>query len=106
MWHDRRTYICLSCRFTSKHAGQCPQCQGTLHGMYNLQPPRKGDDKGWKKIELMVLVANSGLQLCSWTCCVPIRDDINKLTLSQYKARILRRRTHRQDGVPQYYKYR
>lgn len=77
-----------------------------LHGMYNFQPPRKGDDKGWKKIELMHMVVNSGLQLCSWTCCVPIRDDFKRLTLSQYRARIRRRRTHRQGSVPKYYQYK
>jgi len=99
-WHDRYTYVCIPCRFTSKYSGRCPTCRGTLRAMYNFQPPRKRDDREWKKVELSVLVVNSNLQLCGWTCCVPISSDFKWLTLSQYKARIRKRRTHRQGGVP------
>lgn len=104
--HDRFTYICISCRFVSKYSGVCPSCRVSLRGMYDLNTPKKNDDKGWKKIELVILTIDSGLQLCDQACCVPIRSDFNKLTLSQFKARIRRRRTHRQGGVPKYYSYR
>jgi hypothetical protein len=110
MWSDTRTYVCIPCRFTSKYAGQCPGCRSTLLGMFNFLAPRKRDDRGWKKIELMVLVANSGIQLCTWSCCVPIqrpkKGRINNLTLSQYRARVRKQRTHRQGEVPRYYSFK
>jgi hypothetical protein len=79
--------------------------------MYNFEAPPKKDDEGWKKIELMFLVQESNIKLCTWTCCVPLYrpgrgNKIKELTLSQYKARIRKQRTHRQDSVPQYYNYR
>lgn len=114
VWHDRRTYICLTDRFTSKYPGQCPQCRATLLGMHDLDTPKKRDDRGWKKLELAILVFNSGIQLCSWSCCVPIVRPHHKgngvrrtqLTLSQFKASIRKRREHHQGEVPRYYKYR
>ena len=111
MWSDTRTYICIPDRFTSKYAGQCPQCRGTLLGIHNFQPPRKRDDDGWKKIEISVLVANSNIQLCTWSCCVPLNRPgrgfrVKQLTLSQLKVRVRKQREHRQNGVPQYSGYR
>src|SRR5688572_26863331 len=102
-WHDRYTYICLPCRFTSKYPGGCGHCGGTLLGLYNFSPPRKRDDRRWKKIELSLLVRDSNIQLCVWSCCVPIMGDKKELTLSQYKVRIRKQRTHRQGVVPKHY---
>lgn len=109
-WYDRYTYICILCRFASKYSGRCPQCRGTLLGMYDLDTPRKRDDRGWEKLELTLLVRNSGIQLCTSSCCVPLsrpgRNLDKRLTLSQLKARVRKQRTHRQDGVPRYYGYK
>jgi len=104
MWHGRCTFICIPCRFTSKYPGRCPGCSTDLASFYNFRPPRKRDDAGWEKLILSVLVSQSNIQLCTWSCCVPIRHpkNIEKLTLSQYKARIRKQRTHRQGGVPQW----
>ena len=99
--YDRYTYVCLSCRFTSKYSGQC-----VLLGMYDLDTPKKHDDRGWKKLEIWVAAHNSNLLLCTRNCCVPIsrpRSKTKDLTLSQLKARIRKQRTHRQDGVPQFH---
>jgi hypothetical protein len=78
-------------------------------GWANLDTPRKKDDQGWQKLELILLVANSNIQLCTWSCCVPLarsnrgnRFSFGDLTLSQLKARIRKQRTHRQGGVPRY----
>lgn len=110
---DKLTYICITCRFTSKWSGSCPICTEALRGMYNFKPPRKHDDREWKKVELSFLVHNSNIQLCIWSCCVPLSRPTGKgsgrrvkeLTLSQYKARIKRQRTHRQGTVPKYNDY-
>jgi hypothetical protein len=114
MWTDRRTFICIPCRFTSKYAGLCPLCSDGLWALWNFEPPRKKDDRGWKKIELEILIQNSNIQLCAWTCCVPLRrprgrnifGNDKELTLSELKARIRKQQEHRKDVVPQYYGYR
>jgi hypothetical protein len=116
---NKFTYICIPCRFTSKYSGYCPHCREWLLGMYDLDTPKKRDDRGWKKIELTILEYNSNIQLCSGTCCVPIRSSRKswavfgsavypqkKLTLSQQKARLKKRRLHHQGEVPQYHGYR
>jgi len=105
---DRYTYICLADRFTSKYPGSCAHCADTLLGLYDFRPPRKHDDRGWKKIELMILEWNSGIQLCGCLVCVPLGRPHKKglryerLTLSQYKASIRKRRLHHQGEVPKY----
>ena len=110
MWtHPRLKYVCVPCRLVLRYAERCPSCRSSLRSMYNFEAPRKRDDDGWKKIELAILVQESNIKLCTWTCCVPIYrpgrgNKVKELTLSQYKARIRNMRTHRQEGVPQYYK--
>lgn len=99
---DRRTYICILCRFTSKWPGSCPLCTEAFRGMYGFRPPRKHDDRGWKKVEITVTIQDSNIMMCTWNCCVPLRREKKELTLSQYKARVRSMRTHRQGDVPQY----
>jgi hypothetical protein len=80
--------------------------------MYDLNTPSKRDDEGWKKLELYVAVRQSGIQLCTCYSCVPLQrmkkgnSRKEKLTLSQYKSRIRKMRTHHQGEVPRYYNYR
>lgn len=76
--------------------------------MYNFRTPRKRDDREWDKAYLSVLVQESGLDLCSWSCCVPNtrKNDFNSLTLSQYKSRIRKRLKHRQGEIPKKYQLR
>lgn len=104
--HDRRTYICVPCRFTSKYAGQCVLCQRSLIGFYDLDTPRKRDDRGWKKLEIGLEAWNSGLVLCRCNECVLFRrprTKVKDLTLNQFKASIRKRREHPwRQSVPQY----
>lgn len=110
MWtYPRIKCVCVPCRVVLRNAERCPFCHSDLVRMHNFQAPRKRDDDGWKKVELSLLVANSNIQLCTWSCCVPLSRPgrgnlVKELTLSQYKARIRKQRMHRQEGVPQYYK--
>lgn len=108
MWGDRRTYICVACRFTSKFSGRCPHCRVDLRAMYDFRAPRKRDDKGWGKVKLALLVKDSGIEMCPWECCTPRRDDFNRLTLSQLKTRVRRRLAHKETRVPKrvFYNYR
>lgn len=114
MWsRPRIKYVCIPCRMVFRDAACCTSCRGSLRAMYNFEAPRKRDDRAWKKIELSILVKDSNIQLCTGGCCVPIGaykkrwrrfglTSDSDLTLSQYKARIRKRRTHHQGEVPQY----
>lgn len=104
MWDRPRVkHVCIPCRLVLRYAERCPRCRGSLEWVYDFQAPRKSDDRGWKKIEIEALVRDSNIMMCTWGCCVPHRGPkIKDLTLSQYKARVRKSRTHRQGGVPQY----
>lgn len=98
----RITYLCVACRFTSKHLGRCPLCQVDMAGVYDFAPPRKTDDKGWKKIKLALAVAASTQPFCRcWTCRRPVkRSRLATMTLSQYKAWVRQTSTHRLEIIP------
>ena len=103
MWPSPRVkYICISCRVVLRwYVDHCPLCRGHLESMYNFQAPRKRDDRAWKKIEIQLTVQDSNIMMCTWECCNPRRGPKFKdLTLSQYRARVRKSRTHRQGGVP------
>ena len=115
MWSNPRIkYVCVPCRAVLRCAERCPKCRGSLRRMYNFEAPKKRDDQAWKKIELSILVHDSNIQLCTYSCCVPIGSNRKQwrlfglppqsnLTLSQQKAMIRKQRTSHQDEVPQYY---
>lgn len=66
--HEYKTHwACLPCRFTAKHPGgwphpvpagegpRCPHCGEAMIDMgKDFQPPRKGEEKQWRKVELLV----------------------------------------------------
>lgn len=108
MWDRPRVkHFCLSCRFVLREAQCCPMCRGPLHWAYDFKAPRKSDDRGWRKVEIELAVRDSNIMMCTWMCCVPLkRDEPKRLTLSQLKARVRKKRTHRQDVVPQYSRFK
>lgn len=74
-----------------------------MRGIFDYALPRKRDDDGWRKIELIFYVQDSGLRMCEcWMCrnyrSRPVRD----MSLREYKADIRKRRTHpwQKSGVP------
>lgn len=104
MWMLPRTkYVCIPCRIVLREAERCPVCRGFLKGMYNFQAPRKRDDRGWERVRLIEATRECGLDLCPHMCCVPVRDDVNQLTLSQLRSRVRKRLRHRQGEIPKHY---
>ena len=104
-WDTRFTFICVPCRFVSKHNGLCPTCGGSLRWMNNFLAPQKRDDKGWRKVELSVIVSESTLDLCSGWCCNVRWRSTTKMNLREYKAWVKKRLAHRKGAMPRRYFY-
>ena len=47
---SNKTYICVKCRFATKHGGSCPSCGEPTLYMGNWSPPKKNNRRAWKRI--------------------------------------------------------
>lgn len=112
---QRTTHICIACRQVARASGlaACPICRNPMKDMgMRWEAPKKRDDVAWAKLELMALVRDSLVRLCTCYDCTSWRNAPGskanlaeykrpRASLAEYKRWLRRRREHHLWDIPQ-----